>query len=58
MQQVFGTNAGAQGNQGALGVTAPNRDLFKVEKDWDNAPAGYLESEAPRAKEIRRLMRA
>ena len=35
-----------------------SRDLFRVTKDWDNAPEGYKESDAPRALEIRRLIRA
>ena len=40
------------------GAPPVSRDLFRVSKDWDNAPDGYQESQAPRALEIKRLMRA
>ena len=62
MQQAFGTTVQAQGAQGAAGSMPgglpASRDLFRVTKDWDNAPEGYKESDAPRALEIRRLIRA
>lgn len=29
-----------------------------MSKDWENAPKGYEESDAPRALEIKRLIRA
>ncbi len=34
----------------------PKRDIFKVSKDWTNAPDGFEESELPRAIEIRKLI--
>ena len=40
------------------GGQTTNKDLFRVTKDWDNAPEGYKDSDAPRAIEIRRLIRA
>ena len=59
MQQVFGTTIQAQGAPagGMPGGLPGPRDLFRVTKDWDNAPDGFKESDAPRALEIRRLIR-
>ncbi len=34
----------------------PKRDIFKVSKDWSNAPDGFEESDLPRAIEIRKLI--
>lgn len=50
MHPVYGaTGPTTQGQPGS-------RDLFRVQKDWDNAPKSYLESTALRALEIKRLI--
>ena len=50
MHPVYGpAGSGLPGMQGS-------RDLFRVSKDWENAPQGYQESDAPRALEIKRLI--
>ena len=38
------------------GPVSHARELFRVSKDWSNAPAGFEDSQAQRAIEIRRMM--